>query len=108
MNLTRRSCLGALTIGAWAKESGFRFAICNETFEGQSFSEGCRLARVTGYTGLEIAPATLHSDPLSLSASARRELRRIMEQEGLQYAGMHSLMPANPGLQLTTADETVR
>ncbi|HET8548413.1 MAG TPA: sugar phosphate isomerase/epimerase family protein [Bryobacteraceae bacterium] len=91
-----------------AAASGFRYAICNETFEGQSFAEACRLARSTGYAGLEIAPATLAADPVSVTLPARRQLRRMMDSEGLQYAGLHSLMPANPGLHLTTPDEAIR
>ena len=108
MSLSRRYWLCGMAAAAWTKTAGFRFAICNETFEGKSFAEGCRLAHSTGYTGFEIAPATLHAQPLSLSASARRDLRRVMDGEGLRYAGLHSLMPADPTLHLTTPDEIVR
>ena len=83
MNLSRRSWLFGLAATEWAKESGFRFAICNETFEGKSFAQACRLARSTGYAGLEIAPGTLHTEPVSLSSDARRELRRVMSAEGI-------------------------
>ncbi|HET8550678.1 MAG TPA: sugar phosphate isomerase/epimerase family protein [Bryobacteraceae bacterium] len=109
MTLDRRTFLLALTAAtASARDRAFRYAVCNETFEGQSFAESCWVARATGYTGLEIAPATLGADPVALSAAARRELRRTMSSEGLQYAGLHSLMPASPGLHLTTPDDAVR
>ena len=109
MTLDRRTLLFGIGVaGAAASPRGFRYAVCNETFEGSSFADGCRLARLTGYMGLEIAPATLAGDPVSLSAGARRELRSVMKGEDVQYAGLHSLMPANPGLHLTTPDQAVR
>jgi len=30
-----------------------------------------------------------------------------MNDEGIEYVGLHSLMPANPGLHLTTPNESV-
>ena len=110
MRMDRRTLVlgGFAAASTPARSRGFRYAICNETFEGQSFAEACRLARASGYTGLEIAPGTLGADPVSLSAPARRDLRRTMSGAGLQYVGLHSLMPANPGLHLTTADDAVR
>lgn len=37
----------------------FRYAICNETFEGWDHGRICRFVADVGYTGLEIAPFTL-------------------------------------------------
>lgn len=109
MILTRRSLLSGLAgAAALAGSFRFRFAICNETFEGSSFQEGCRLAKRSGYTGLEIAPGTLSSNPVELSADRRREFRQQMQKEGIQYAGLHSLVSIPPRLHLTTPDEAVR
>lgn len=87
----------------------FKLAVCNETFQGAGFAEGCELALATGYTGLEIAPWTLSDDPASLSTESRRESRAVIEQEGIAYVGLHSLLTAPTGeLHITTPDDTVR
>ena len=50
--------------------SPFRYAMCNEAFEGRPFAEVCRTMRGFGYEGIEIAPFTLAADPLDISAGA--------------------------------------
>lgn len=86
----------------------FPLAVCNETFEGSTFEEACRLAVSTGYTGMEIMPSTLSPDPASIPAARRAELRRIMRDSGLTFTGLHAVMSAPPGLHLTTPDNGVR
>ena len=87
----------------------FRLAICNETFQGWSVADGFRGALETGYTGVEIAPFTLSDDPASVTASERKEYRDIMESEGLEYVGLHSLLTVPTGeLHVTTPDDAVR
>lgn len=85
-----------------------KLAVCNNTFRGSGFAEACRLAAGTGYTGLEIGPATLGDDPAALAAAERKELRRIMAGEGLAFAGLHNLLAAPKGLHITTPDAAVR
>jgi sugar phosphate isomerase/epimerase len=110
MNLTRRAALSSLALAAFASPEPYRyrFAICNETFDGKPFAETCRLAKATGYRGVEIAPATLSSDPAALSASQRAEFRRVITGSGVEYAGLHSLVSTPPGLHLTTPNDAVR
>lgn len=108
MNLTRRTFLYALPLAGLGSPRKFQYAICNETFEGKPFPETCRLAARAGYTGIEIAPVTLGTDPSRLSSEDRKELRRVMEGEGIRYAGLHSLVSAPAGLHLTTPDEATR
>lgn len=87
----------------------FRLAICNETFQGWEFREGCRGALRTGYTGLEIAPFTLAEDPAAVPAARRKEYRDILEGEGVEYVGLHSLLTVPRGeLHITTPDDSVR
>jgi sugar phosphate isomerase/epimerase len=109
--MTRREVIGLLgASGSLLANSAprFRLAVCNETFEGAAFAESCRLARSTGYTGLEVMPSTLSPDPASLSAGRRTELRRIMNDAGVEFTGLHSIMSAPAGLHLTTPDDAVR
>jgi sugar phosphate isomerase/epimerase len=72
------------------------------------FVAACRAARRTGYDGIEIEPAHLDPDPVSLTASRRREIRRVMESEGLGCPGTHALFKSPPGLHLTLQDAVVR
>ena len=108
MRLTRRSLLGAFAGAAWARSPRLRYCVCNETFAGSAFPEACRLARSTGYSGLEIAPDTLAPDPASISTAQAREYRRIMASEGVEYAGLHALVTPRSGLHLTTPDDQLR
>jgi len=85
-----------------------RYAVCNELFRDLPFAEACRLAAVSGFTGLEIAPFTLAADPGQLPRSRAVELRRIMEGAGLTCAGLHWLLAAPEGLHVTTDDPAVR
>jgi sugar phosphate isomerase/epimerase len=86
----------------------FRQSICNEAFEGWRFADACRAIRKAGYTGIEIAPFTLADDPLDIQAGQRREYRRIIEQEGLMYVGLHWLMVSGKGFHVTTPDADLR
>jgi sugar phosphate isomerase/epimerase len=101
MNLTRRALLLQSTaFSLLAAGYRHRYCICNETFAGKSFAESCELAKAAGFEAVEIAPATLKVGPAAA--------RRAMQDAGLQYAGLHSLVSAPPGLHLTTPDNAVR
>jgi len=89
-------------------KAAFRFAICNEVFGERPFAESCVAARQMGYTGIEIAPFTLAGDPAAIPASTRAAFRRIMEDAGLRFAGLHWLMAAPKGLHVTTRDSALR
>jgi len=87
----------------------FRFAVCNETFDGRDFAGTCRGAAETGYTGVEIAPFTMSEDPASIPAARRKEYRDIIASEGLGYIGLHSLLTVPRGeLHITTPDDAKR
>lgn len=85
-----------------------RLAICSETFAGMTFAQACSAARRTGYAAIEIEPAHLSPEPAALPSAARREIRRIMDDEGLSCTGLHSFLKAPAGLHLTAPDEAVR
>lgn len=96
------------TAGSPGRRRPFRLAICNETFQGTGLADACREARRAGYEGVEIAPFTLSEDPATLSASARSEVRRMLDGEGLEFVGLHWLLRAPRGLHVTTPDVVLR
>lgn len=109
--MTRREAIllmSAPGISSGQRPKPFPLAVCNETFEGSTFEEACRLAVATGYTGLEIMPSTLSSDPASLSSGRRAEMRRVMRDSGLTFTGMHAVVSTPAGLHLTIPDDNVR
>ncbi|MDB4725768.1 sugar phosphate isomerase/epimerase, partial [Akkermansiaceae bacterium] len=85
-----------------------KFAICNETFADRSFAEQCRTASNIGYTGLEIAPFTLSSQPDSLSKEKIKELTTKMADHGLEPVGLHWLLAKTEGFHLTHLDQSIR
>lgn len=89
---------------------GFRFAICNESMKGMSWSEQCALAASAGYSGIEIAPFTLVKEGVrEIDAQQRKAMRRALKDNGLRCAGLHWLLVAPPaGLHCTTSDDAVR
>ena len=82
-----------------------RFALCNEMFEHSSLPEVCIVAQQLGYHGIEIAPFTLASSIFDITASQRREARRIIEKYGLICVGLHWLFAGPKDLHVTTSDE---
>jgi sugar phosphate isomerase/epimerase len=89
-------------------QDGYRFAICNELFQNTPLADVCRQVRQLGYAGFEIAPFTLAGDPAAISAAQRAEVRKTMAGEGLEFAGLHWLLTAPPGLHIATNDAAVR
>jgi sugar phosphate isomerase/epimerase len=88
--------------------AAYRFAICNELFQKMPLADVCRIVSRLGYQGFEIAPFTLGEDPAALSLEERAEVRKTISGEGLEFAGLHWLLTAPPGLQIVTNDAGVR
>lgn len=91
-----------------------KFALCNEMFESRPMAQVCSIARKLGYHGIEIAPFTLAASAEEVTLEARKEVRRIIEDHGLETVGLHWLFarPSLPpqkqeGLHLTTKDNQV-
>lgn len=105
--MTRRELLQSLGAAMPARASNLRLAICNETFQTPDFARQCRLARKTGYLGLEIMPGVLAEDPTAIPSARLAEMLRIMNEEGVAFAGLHNLLSAPKGLHCTTPDSAV-
>jgi len=100
--------------GKEANVGGFKYAICNETFEKNDTFEGwpCDKAFAfsaeCGYTGVEIAPFTFAKNVAEISAKRRQEIRREAEKAHLEVVGLHWLLAKTTGFYLTSPDADVR
>src|SRR5260370_35091666 len=83
-------------------------AICNEIFEGGPFPAAAKAIRAAGYEGIEIATFTLAESPAKISVEQRRQVRSIIDSEGLKFVGLHWLMVSPQGLHVTTPDRDLR
>lgn len=89
-------------------EYTFKLAVCNELYEKTDFAASCRSLKKAGWQGIEIAPFTLRNDATSLPAERRKEVRDIIQSEGLEFVGLHWLTVGPTGLHVTTPDEAMR
>jgi len=85
-----------------------RHAICNEIFECWAFPAAAKAIRAASYEGIEIAPFTLAESPAKISVEERRQVRSIIDSEGLKFVGLHWLMVSPQGLHVTTPDRDLR
>lgn len=86
----------------------FRYAVCSEIFKDWPFRDAVRAALDAGFPGIELACFTLAEDAAELDAAGRRQVRDIMESEGIRYVGLHWLLTAPRPLHVTTPDRTQR
>ena len=85
-----------------------KFALCNEMFESRPMAEVCSVARRLGYHGIEIAPFTLAPSATDVSAAQRREVRKTIQDHGLEVVGLHWLFAKTPWpLHMTTPDQEI-
>ena len=82
----------------------FRYAVCNELFEGVEHARACDYAASLGYAGLEIAPFTLAPLITDASAETLARTRREAESAGLAVTGLHWLLAKTAGFHLTSPD----
>ena len=77
-----------------------KFAICNETFRDRPFVQQCETAAALGYTGLEIAPATIapRQDATRLDSSYGEYLLETAQFHGLEIVGLHQLLGGTEAL----------
>ena len=85
-----------------------KFAICNETFQDWPFEKAFAFAAELGYTGLEIAPFTIHTSAYEISPARRADVRRQADDAGLAIIGLHWLLAKTTGYYLTSPDDAVR
>jgi sugar phosphate isomerase/epimerase len=86
----------------------WRYAFCNEGFEGWPLERVAAFVAEVGYQGLELAPFTLCQDVREVAPPERRAIRRTVESAGLEVVGLHWLLAQTEGLQLNDPDPSVR
>ncbi len=86
----------------------WKYAICNETFEGWDHARVCARVAELGYTGLEMAPFTLAPRITDVTAAHRAELRKQAEAVGVRIIGLHWLLAKTEGFHVTSADPAIR
>ena len=84
------------------------YALCNETFQDWPLAKACDFAAACGYGGLEVAPFTLAPLATDVGPSLRQEIRRTIEQAGLECVGLHWLLAKTEGFHVTHPDADVR
>lgn len=79
------------------------YTLCNELLadEGRPLAEQARIAAALGYSGLELAPATLGAAPHDLTGPEIADIRAAVEAEGLRVTGLHWLLSGYPDLSIT-------
>ncbi|MDP3179985.1 MAG: sugar phosphate isomerase/epimerase [Spirochaetaceae bacterium] len=86
-----------------------KYSVCNELFGDLGLEEAARIAKRTGYLGLEFAPYTIFGDfsPGALRDGTRRA-REELRGEGLAFVGFHWLLAKPEGLHIASPDMKVR
>lgn len=92
------------------KWAGFKYAMCNESMQGLSWPEQCRIIGDTGYKGVEIASFSLVEEGVQeINSAGRAKMVAAMDNAGIECAGLHWLLAPPPkGLHFTTPDKQVR
>lgn len=86
----------------------FRYAICNETFQGWDHQRICQFVRSCGYEGLEVAPFMWAPRITDVTAQQRRLYRQQAEDAGIKIIGLHWLLAKTEGFVVTDPDPAVR
>ena len=71
------------------------------------FEAQCKHAAALGYTGLEVAPFTLHPNPEEITLAQARAWGEMARDLGVPVTGLHWLLVAPQGLSITDVDPAV-
>ncbi len=85
-----------------------KFAMCNEFCVGWAIEDALKLAKDTGYDGVEVAPFTIADSVLDVPAARRDAIRAAAEKTGVEIIGLHWLLTKPVGLYLNCPDKGLR
>ncbi len=91
----------------------FKYALCNELFEGWSLEKQFDFTAECGYAGMEIAPFTITptdnpANVRDITDATRVKIRNIAKNAGVQIVGLHWLLAKTEGFHLTHPDAGIR
>lgn len=91
----------------------FKYALCNELFEGWSLEKQFDFTVECGYAGMEIAPFTVTptdnpANVRDITDATRVKIRNIAKNAGVQIVGLHWLLAKTEGFHLTHPDAGIR
>ncbi|MDR1627064.1 MAG: sugar phosphate isomerase/epimerase [Spirochaetia bacterium] len=86
-----------------------KFAVCNELFGSLDPFAAGRIVKEAGYGGIEFAPFTFFGgfSPGEISAGTKA-MRKVLDENGLAFAGFHWLMVSPRPLSLVSAEAPAR
>lgn len=85
-----------------------KYAICHELFVDWTWENQCEFIAKTGYTGIEVAPFMLGTQPCELSQAERTQLRDTAARHGTEIIGIHWMLAKTSGYYLTSPDRAIR
>jgi len=85
-----------------------RYAICNETYQKETFDAMCADVAAAGYSAIELAPFTLAEDPRELTLADAISLSAKASAHGLDILGLHWLLTKPAWMHITTPDALLR
>lgn len=85
-----------------------KYAICNETFQGWTWEETCRVVAELGYDGIEIAPFTFAPSVFDITSTETAAIRATAEKHHLEIVGLHWLLVSPKGLSITSEEAEIR
>ncbi len=90
------------------QDSSLKLSVCNELFGNTPFEIQCDIIAQQGFTGIEIAPFSIDTEPFTLPPSAANLAQNALRNSGLKFAGLHWLLTKPEGLHITSQDNSKR
>jgi sugar phosphate isomerase/epimerase len=82
-----------------------KLAVSNIAWGNDDLPGHLQLLKRLGCAGVEIAPSIIWEEPAVATAVQRRDLRALVEQNGLLIVGLHSLFYTRPDLNILGGEE---
>ena len=85
-----------------------KYSICNWLFKEMDFEKCCLVTARHGFQGIEIAPFTLFDNPKNIGEKKILEIKKVLEETGLEFVGFHAIFFGPGNFHITSSDQAVR